>query len=97
MNIKTWVAAGTLAVVSAASADALNELVPMPKRVTRTAKAVSPAALEKVTVRTGDVAGAPKHLAVESYRLEIAPEGVTVTAPDAKGVRYAKTTLAQLA
>lgn len=40
MNIKTWVAAGTLTVVSVASADALDELVPMPKRVTRTATAL---------------------------------------------------------
>ena len=49
------------------------------------------------TVVTGSVAGAPARAADESYALDVTPAGVTITAPTAKGVRYARATLAQLA
>ena len=99
MNSQKVVVSGLMGLLLAltAQADAVDELVPMPRRIVRGTAVAVPAALGKVTVRTGEVAGVPQHLAVESYRLEITPSGVTVTAPDANGVRYAKTTLAQLA
>lgn len=77
----------------------LDELMPVPVSVVRTkgAKAVSPALFEKAEVVMGPVAGAPARVTDESYALTIAADGVKITAPTPRGLRYAKTTLAQLA
>ena len=74
-------------------ADALDELVPRPKRVVRMAESVPSEKLSKVTVKLADVAGAPKHVAVESYRLEIGGS-IIVTSSSSAGRFYALQTLA---
>ena len=80
--------------VSLALAGPFEDLQPQPKRVAA-GEGVC-ADVSNVKVRAGTVAEAPAALAAEAYRLEIAPEGVTVTASDRRGERYARTTLAQL-
>ena len=80
------------------NAAVLDELMPVPVSVERIAKSkpVEASALQEITVVTGSVEGAPSRVADESYKLEITTEGVKITAPTEKGVRYANATLAQL-
>ena len=76
------------------AAGPFDDLQPQPKKVVAAAGVCADAA--KVTERTAKVDGAPDGLAAEAYRLEIAPDGVTVTASDPRGARYARATLGQL-
>ena len=76
-----------------ASAGPLEDLVPRPVKVE--ARAGVSAATDVRTVR-GAVPGAPDAVVGEAYVLEVAPEGVTVTAADERGERYARVTLEQL-
>ena len=81
---------------AAASPDPLKQILPRPQVVEPGAGTVSGSALARVTVEKGPVCGAPAAVACEAYALEIRPEGVLITAPDARGERYARVTLAQL-
>ncbi len=81
---------------AACGADILDELMPVPVRVERTGGAAPATARAKVRVVTGSVAGAPAKTANEAYALEIAPDGVTITAPGPEAERWARVTLAQL-
>jgi len=71
-----------------------EDLQPQPKRVVA-ADGVC-ADVTKVTVKNARIEDAPRELSGEAYRLEIAPGGVTIVSSDARGERYARTTLAQL-
>ena len=50
-----------------------------------------------ICVESKPVVGAPEAVRTEAYVLEVATNGVTVTASDPRGERYARVTLAQLA
>lgn len=82
------------ALPAALCAGPFEDLQPQPKRVVA-ADGVC-ADVSKVTVKSAKVDDAPADFAAEAYRLEIAPEGVTVVASDPRGERYARATLAQL-
>ena len=75
---------------------AYEGLSPVPQVIQYRPATVPLAALEKVTVKTGKVPGAPEGVAAESYVLDVSADGVVVTAPTEKGVRRAKETLARL-
>ena len=77
-------------------ADALDNLVPVPKCVRRSDGVASAAVLSHVRVEEGTVAGAPERTKAESYRLVVSPDGVMIAAGDPRGVRYARVTLDQL-
>ena len=83
------------ALPAALCAGPFEDLQPQPKHVV--AADGFCADIAKVTVKTAKVDDAPAEFAAEAYRLEIAPEGVTVVASDPRGERYARATLAQLA
>ena len=82
--------------VQSAERSILENLLPRPASVEARAGTADAAAYARVTVRTGEVPGAPAEARDEAYLLEVAPSGVTITAPTEKGVRHARTTLAQL-
>ena len=82
--------------VAFAATSPLEELLPIPKIVAPADGLADAAALARVSVVTGRVVRAPATVSQESYRLEIAPSGVTVTATDERGFRYARVTLDQL-
>ena len=72
-----------------------DSLLPRPREVLPgTGFAAADAAISCVTGAVPEAAGALA--ANESYRIDITPSGVRLTAPTEKGFRYAKTTLAQL-
>ena len=75
---------------------AYEELMPIPQRIQYRPARVPLSSLGKVTVKRENVAGAPEAVAEESYVLDISADGVVITAPTEKGVRYAKVTLGQL-
>ena len=79
-----------------AAAGAVDELMPVPKEAALTGGETPIAELGDVWSRTGAVPGAPASVADEAYVLEIGSDGVRVTAPTERGVRYAKVTLEQL-
>ena len=79
-----------------AAAGAVDELMPVPKEAALTGGETPIAELGDVWSRTGAVPGAPASVADEAYVLEIRADGVRVTAPTERGVRYAKVTLEQL-
>ena len=70
--------------------------MPRPRACVAEVGVADAAACANPVVKTGTVDGAPERLAKESYRLEVRTDGVTIVAPDAHGVRYARTTLEQL-
>ena len=82
--------------VSAVFAGPLEDLLPRPRRVEARAGVAEGAALDAVRIVRGTVPGAPADLVAEGYVLDIAPGGVTVTASDPRGERYARVTLDQL-
>ena len=82
------------ALPAALCAGPFEDLQPQPKRVVA-ADGVC-ADVSKVTVKSAKVDDAPADFAAEAYRLEIAPEGVTMVASNPRGERYARATLAQL-
>lgn len=80
-----------------AATSPLDELLPVPKIVAPANGLADAEALARVSVVTSRVVKAPATVSKESYRLEIAPSGVTITASDERGFRYARVTLDQLA
>ena len=76
---------------------ALNELMPVPVRVEAHEGCASAAAVGKVRVERAQVPGARAETADEAYILEVAADGVTITAPTARAERWARVTLEQLA
>lgn len=84
-------AAGCAAV---ALAGPFEDLQPQPKHVVKADGLCADSG--RVTVKRARIDDAPRELAEEAYRLEIAPDGVTIIAEDVRGERYARVTLAQL-
>ena len=74
---------------------ALDNLLPVPRRIERRTGTV-PKAASHVKALRGEVPGAPADVGAEAYVLDVAPEGVTITASDPRGERYARVTLKQL-
>ena len=85
-----------VAMRAVASRGAWEDVLPAPKIVQYTAGEVDAGVLDRVTVRTAAVKAAPAAVADEAYRLVVARSGVSVEAASERGVRAAKTTLAQL-
>ena len=75
---------------------AYEGLAPVPQVIQYRPATVPLAALEKVTVKTGKVPGAPESVAGEAYVLDVSADGAVVTAPTEKGARRAKEALARL-
>ena len=85
-----------LLVALAVSAGPLDELMPVPVAVEARAVFAADAACAKVHVRVAAVPGAPSATADEAYVLDVAPDGVSIVAPTARGERWARVTLDQL-
>ena len=81
---------------TAVAAGPLDELMPVPQKVTALTGAVSGKALGDVRFVDGSVEGAPAAVADQAYLLEVAPNGVTVTASGRDGRLNARKTLDQL-
>ena len=81
---------------TAVAAGPLDELMPVPQKVTALTGAVSGKALGDVRFVDGSVEGAPAAVADQAYLLEVAPHGVTVTASGGDGRLNARKTLDQL-
>ena len=69
------------AVFSAARADVYDEVLPLLRSVERCEKSetANVDALSRITVRRGEVEGAPANVADQAYVLEIGAKGVRVT------------------
>ena len=78
-----------------ATPSAVDELLPVPVEAALTSKAKC-AHPEKVRVVTAAVPGAPAATADEAYVLEVAEDGVTITASSKRGEIWARSTLRQL-
>ena len=89
--------AGCACAAACVPEDALRELMPVPVKVTPLGGVADAAAIGRVHVVTAPVPGARAETADEAYILEVAPGGVTVTAPTRRGERWARVTLEQLA
>lgn len=76
--------------------DALDDLLPAPRRVERRTGVLREYDLANVVVRRGVVPDAPAKTADEAYVLDIAPTGVVITAATPRGERWARVTLEQL-
>ena len=85
--------------VLSARADVYDDVLPLLRSVERCDKAetANVDALSRITVRRGEVEGAPANVADQAYVLEIGAKGVRVTAGGDAGERYARVTLEQLA
>ena len=68
----------------------LDDLMPRPVRIDRRS---GERAVEKPRFVRGEVPGAPAAVREEAYVLDIAADGITVTAGDPRGERYAQVTL----
>ena len=77
-------------------ADTLDLLLPKPVKGERLSGSAAAEVCANVKVVKGAVPGAPSAVAAEAYVLEVSKDGVTVTASDSRGERYARTTLDQL-
>ena len=88
--------AGMLATAFAGVPGPLESLLPRPVHVVASGGSL---AFDKahVEVIRADVAGAPPAVREEAYALTVTTSGVTVTASDPRGERYARVTLEQLA
>ena len=82
--------------VAAHTSDVLDDLMPVPAMVKRTGGTADVSALRKIAVERATVPDAPAATADEAYVLEIAPDGVSIVAPTARGERWARVTLDQL-
>lgn len=89
--------ASTACLALCVSAIPLDELTPEPRIAAATGGVAGMAAVANVTVRKGDVTGAPAGVADEAYAIDVTASNVTITARGDGGERYARTTLAQLA
>lgn len=94
--IYRWRDAMADAIEAEACGTALDLLMPAPVQIIRGAGTVPAGALDKMETTRGPVPHAPSGVAAESYRIDIGTDGVRITAPDARGERYARTTLRQL-
>ncbi|MCQ2391101.1 MAG: beta-N-acetylhexosaminidase [Kiritimatiellae bacterium] len=74
----------------------LELLLPRPAQVSVRTGEADAAALARVTEVVADVGAPAGKPAEESYRLEISSDGVRLTAPTVKGLRYGRVTLRQL-
>lgn len=74
----------------------LGLLLPRPARVAVRTGEADVAALARITEMMADVGAPAGKPAEESYRLDISANGVRLTAPTAKGLRYGRVTLRQL-
>ncbi|MBO5940407.1 MAG: family 20 glycosylhydrolase [Kiritimatiellae bacterium] len=97
---KVFVKLVSVAVVAVAAcslkANTLNLLLPKPVKAEARPGMVSAADCAKVKIVRAEVTGAPGAVANEAYILDVAADGVTITASDLRGERYARTTLDQL-
>ena len=75
----------------------LDELMPVPLHVEARTGCVSAAALPDVRVVTAPVADVPAETADEAYCLDVAPDGIVITASGRRGAIWARQTLGQLA
>ena len=91
-----FAAAFALCAVQAWAQSALDLFLPRPVEVKTLSGAADAVALARVNERIGDVDGAPPATRDEAYRLTVSPGGVEIVAPGEKGMRHARTTLAQL-
>ena len=87
---------GMMIAAVAAASGPLDSLLPRPVKV---AAADGTLAYEKARVEVvrADVVGAPPAVREEAYALNVTTSGVTITASDPRGERYARVTLKQLA
>ena len=84
---------GCASAPEAVSSRPLDDLLPRPQIVeARDGWSVA----DVVQVVRGTVPSAPADVAVEAYVLEVSAKGVTITAADPRGERYARVTLDQL-
>ena len=74
----------------------LSNLMPVPVKVEAREGCADAAAIGKVKVVKAAVPGARAETADEAYILEVAPSGVTITAPTARAEIWARVTLEQL-
>ena len=74
----------------------LEALVPRPVRAEAASGRVKSWRALSPRVVKGDVPGAPAETADQAYRIELTPDGATVTAPTDRAAVYAKATIAQL-
>ena len=89
-------AGGCARVPERAASAALDELMPVPVKVEAREGCADAAAIGKVKVVKAAVPGARAETADEAYILEVAPSGVTITAPTARAEIWARVTLEQL-
>ncbi len=80
---------------STAQNDELSLLMPKPRHTLRKG-GVAAQADAAVTVKRGAIDGAPDAVRDQAYRLEVAADGVVITAGGEAGERYARATLDQL-
>ena len=74
----------------------LEALVPRPVRAEAVPGRIESCRAFSPRVVKGEVPGAPPETAGQSYRIELKPDGATVTAPTDRAAVYAKATIAQL-
>ena len=79
---------------TSATEDITSLIMPKPREVALSSGAAKPDAA--VMVKRGAVAAAPEAVRDQAYRLDIAPDGITITAAGVTGERYARATLDQL-
>ncbi|MBR6586713.1 MAG: family 20 glycosylhydrolase, partial [Kiritimatiellae bacterium] len=96
LHVKSAFAAIFAVTSIALQADTLDLLLPKPVKVEQLAGSATAEVCANVKVVKGSVPGAPSAVAAEAYVLEVSKNGVTVTASDSRGERYARTTLDQL-
>ena len=77
-------------------AGALDELMPVPVKVEAAGGMACSSVTGKVSVTVAPVPGARKETADEAYILEVAKDGVKITAPTKRGEIWARVTLEQL-
>ena len=85
-----------LAFAGLASADVLDDLLPVPVRVERLQGNVAVRPDGGAACVRGEIAGCPRETADEAYVLEVGSGGVRIVAPTERGERWAKVTLKQL-
>ena len=97
MLLASILAIGVIAFVGSVRAEEsiLDCLLPRPASVVRCGGEAPVSSLDRISVVVADI-GAPEGKREESYRLDIGPDGVVITAPTAKGEHYARVTLGQL-
>ena len=88
--------AGCANVCSEATADPLDELMPVPVKVERRCGTVCASVTGRVSVVAAPVQGARPETADEAYVLDVCESGVRITAPTKRAELWARVTLEQL-